>query len=87
MPVHTQVSFSKDSTIPATEKIVIENKQLSEAVLESIIGKRGVSPQAKQSLAARIAQLLNVEEDEGKEAAVAPKETVAKGSVAEYAST
>nr|QPF47150.1 chalcone isomerase [Clarkia gracilis subsp. sonomensis]QPF47151.1 chalcone isomerase [Clarkia gracilis subsp. sonomensis] len=81
------VSFSKDSTIPETEKIVIENKQLSEAVLESIIGKHGVSPQAKQSLAARIALLLNAEEEtKGKEEAVASK-TVANGTVAEPIST
>ncbi|KAL7132270.1 hypothetical protein ABFS83_12G061300 [Erythranthe nasuta] len=36
---------------------VIENKQLLEAVLESIIGRHGVSPSAKQSLAARISDL------------------------------
>ncbi|XP_012837806.1 PREDICTED: chalcone--flavonone isomerase-like [Erythranthe guttata] len=33
-------------------------KQLLEAVLESIIGRHGVSPSAKQSLAARISDLL-----------------------------
>ncbi|CAK9155081.1 unnamed protein product [Ilex paraguariensis] len=52
------ISFSKDGTIPDVWNATIENKHLSEAVLESIIGKHGVSPEAKQSLAARIADLL-----------------------------
>lgn len=37
---------------------MIENKLLSGAVLESIIGKHGVSPAAKQSLAIRLSELL-----------------------------
>nr|Q2PF16.1 RecName: Full=Chalcone--flavanone isomerase; Short=Chalcone isomerase [Glandularia x hybrida]BAE72880.1 chalcone isomerase [Glandularia x hybrida] len=52
------ISFSKDGSIPEKENAIIENKQLSEAVLESIIGKKGVSPSAKQSLAARLSDLL-----------------------------
>jgi chalcone isomerase len=52
------IGFSKDGLLPETGKVVIENKQLSEAVLESIIGKHGVSPAAKQSLAARVAALF-----------------------------
>nr|AMW91737.1 chalcone isomerase [Scutellaria baicalensis] len=52
------ISFSKDGSIPEQGKAVIENKQLSEAVLESIIGKHGVSPSAKQSLAARLSELF-----------------------------
>ncbi len=53
-----QIAFSKDGKIPEDGKAMIENKQLSEAVLESIIGKHGVSPEAKQCLATRISVLL-----------------------------
>jgi len=52
------ISFSKDGSLPEIGNAVIENKLLSEAVLESIIGKHGVSPEAKQSLAARLAEAL-----------------------------
>nr|ADK55061.1 chalcone isomerase [Paeonia suffruticosa] len=52
------IGFSKDGVLPEVGNAVVENKQLSEAVLESIIGKHGVSPEAKQSLAARISELL-----------------------------
>lgn len=61
-----QVAFSKDDSIPETGKAVIENKLLAEAVLESIIGKNGVSPGARLSVAERLAQLMKenkVEED------------------------
>lgn len=53
-----RISFSKDGSLPEKENAVIENKQLSEAVLESIIGKHGVSPETKQSLGARISEVL-----------------------------
>ncbi|KAG5556998.1 hypothetical protein RHGRI_007300 [Rhododendron griersonianum] len=53
------ISFSKDDSIPETGKSVIENREVSETVLETIIGKNGVSPAAKQSLATRISKLLN----------------------------
>ncbi|KAK1378125.1 Chalcone-flavonone isomerase family protein [Heracleum sosnowskyi] len=52
------IGFSKDSSIPEEGKAVIDNKQLAEAVLDSIIGEHGVSPDAKHSLAARISDLL-----------------------------
>ncbi|XP_059666172.1 chalcone--flavanone isomerase-like [Cornus florida] len=52
------IAFSKDGSLPEAGNVVIENKQLSEALLESIIGKHGVSPEAKQSLAARISKLI-----------------------------
>nr|UXO98046.1 Chalcone Isomerase [Pueraria montana var. lobata] len=52
------ISFSKDGTIPEVASTVIENKLLSEAVLESMIGKNGVSPAAKQSLASRLSELF-----------------------------
>jgi chalcone isomerase len=53
------ISFSKDGSIPGTESAVIENKLLSQAVLESMIGAHGVSPAAKQSLATRLSELFN----------------------------
>nr|AMQ48692.1 chalcone flavanone isomerase [Iochroma gesnerioides] len=52
------ISFSKDDSVPVTGNAVIENKLLAEAVLESIIGKHGVSPAAKFSLAKRVSELL-----------------------------
>ncbi|KAI8006774.1 Chalcone--flavonone isomerase [Camellia lanceoleosa] len=64
------IAFSKDGSLPETGTVVIENKQLSEAVLESIIGKHGVSPAAKKSLAARMAELLK-EKPEAQTAAAA----------------
>jgi len=60
-----QISFSKDgSIIPEVETAVIENKLLSQAVLESMIGEHGVSPAAKRSLASRLSKLFK-DEDEG----------------------
>lgn len=55
------IGFCKHDCIPNDANVTIENKNLSEAVLESIIGKHGVSPQAKESLAARVSELLNLE--------------------------
>lgn len=48
------ISFSRDGSIPEIGKSVIENKPLCEAVLESIIGQHGVSPETKKSLAERL---------------------------------
>lgn len=53
-----QISFSDDDSVPGTGNVVIENKPLSEAVLESMIGKNGVSPAAKRSLAKRVSEML-----------------------------
>lgn len=53
-----QIAFSKDDYVPEQGKAVIENKLLAEAILESIIGEHGVSPTARQSLAARVSDLL-----------------------------
>ncbi|WVZ61066.1 hypothetical protein U9M48_010994 [Paspalum notatum var. saurae] len=52
------VAFSKDSSVPESGGVAIENKPLCEAVLESIIGEKGVSPAAKLSIAARVSELL-----------------------------
>lgn len=64
-----QIAFSKDDSIPETGKAVIENKLLAEAVLESIVGKKGVSPGTRLSLAKRLAQLMKnnkIEDEETK---------------------
>ncbi|KAJ1400215.1 Chalcone isomerase [Sesbania bispinosa] len=50
--------FSKDATIPEHEHTVIDNKALSEAVLETMIGEIPVSPALKQSLATRFCEFL-----------------------------
>ncbi|CAI9091524.1 OLC1v1026580C1 [Oldenlandia corymbosa var. corymbosa] len=52
------ISFSKDGVIPEVGHSVIENVPLSGAVLESIIGKQGVSPAARRSVAERLSELL-----------------------------
>ncbi|KAL9326675.1 hypothetical protein ACSQ67_007320 [Phaseolus vulgaris] len=52
------LSFSKDDTIPENEYVVIENKALSEAVLETMIGEIPVSPALKESLATRFYEFL-----------------------------
>ncbi|GFY84617.1 chalcone-flavanone isomerase family protein [Actinidia rufa] len=71
------ISFSKDCSVPETGSAVIENKHLSEAVLESIIGKHGVSPAAKQSLAARMSELLKECNNEAPETVKPQTETAA----------
>ncbi|CAL4928082.1 unnamed protein product [Urochloa decumbens] len=52
------VTFSEDSSVPESGGVAIDNKPLCEALLESIIGKNGVSPAAKLSIAARMSELL-----------------------------
>nr|Q53B70.1 RecName: Full=Chalcone--flavanone isomerase 1B-2; Short=Chalcone isomerase 1B-2 [Glycine max]AAT94364.1 chalcone isomerase 1B2 [Glycine max] len=52
------LSFSKDETIPEHEHAVIDNKPLSEAVLETMIGEIPVSPALKESLATRFHQFF-----------------------------
>lgn len=51
--------------MPEAGRVVIENKPLCEAVLESIIGEHGVSPEAKRSLALRVSELLKESQDVG----------------------
>ncbi|XP_020235325.1 chalcone--flavonone isomerase 1A [Cajanus cajan] len=53
------LSFSEDGTLPGKEGAVIENKALSEAVLETMIGEHAVSPDLKRSLASRLPALLD----------------------------
>lgn len=57
-PAGLVIAFSKDDSVPDKATAVIENKALGQAVLASIIGKNGVSPGAKASLAERLSQLL-----------------------------
>ncbi|KAF9594879.1 hypothetical protein IFM89_035040 [Coptis chinensis] len=61
------IAFSKDGSMPVEAKAKIVNKPLSEAFLESVIGKHGVSPEAKRSLAVRISELLRNEDGEAVE--------------------
>ncbi|KAL4556838.1 hypothetical protein LXL04_035002 [Taraxacum kok-saghyz] len=58
------ISFSKDGSIPEAPDVVLENEKLGQAVIESVIGKYGVSPAAKESLASRLSDFM--EEFEGK---------------------
>nr|BAO50257.1 chalcone isomerase [Tricyrtis sp. Shinonome] len=67
------IGFSKDGSIPTIGVEVVDNKALSDAILESIIGEHGVSPAAKQSLAFRVSEIL---EDARKEEMLA-KEPIA----------
>ncbi|XP_017985206.1 PREDICTED: chalcone--flavonone isomerase [Theobroma cacao] len=53
------ISFSKDSSVPEVGTAVIENKLLANAVLESIVGKDGVSPVARKSMASRLSALFD----------------------------
>ncbi|CAN6442446.1 unnamed protein product [Victoria cruziana] len=52
------IAFSKDTSVPEKGVAVIENKPLTFSFLESVIGKHGVSPEAKRSVAERISELL-----------------------------
>ncbi|XP_020102007.1 chalcone--flavonone isomerase [Ananas comosus] len=52
------IAFSSDSSVPEVGNVVIENRALCEAILESIIGEHGVSPATKRSLALRVSELL-----------------------------
>ncbi|KAJ3669445.1 hypothetical protein LUZ60_011395 [Juncus effusus] len=64
------IAFSKDNSVPETHKIVIENKPLCRAILESIIGQHGVSPAAKRSLAVRFCELLKESQSTSEETEV-----------------
>ncbi|CAL5096747.1 unnamed protein product [Urochloa decumbens] len=52
------VAFSDDSSVPGAGVAAIENKALCEAVLDAILGERSVSPATKQSIAARMPEIL-----------------------------
>ncbi|XP_028784670.1 chalcone--flavonone isomerase 1A-like [Neltuma alba] len=52
------ISFSDDGTLPESVAGAIENKALSETVLETMIGEHAVSPALKQNLASRLAPLF-----------------------------
>ncbi|XP_068306622.1 mitochondrial import inner membrane translocase subunit TIM22-3-like [Pyrus communis] len=83
-----RISFSRDASVPEAANAVTENKLLSEAVLESIVGKHGVSPAAKQSLAARSSELLNgCKESNGAEGAGLFEKKGFKGSFADAGSS
>ncbi|CAN8254532.1 unnamed protein product [Cochlearia groenlandica] len=73
------IAFSKDDSIPKKGEAVIDNKLLAEAVLESIIGKKGVSPATRLSLAKRLSHLMKktdsktVQEEDSNDVAVVDK--------------
>nr|Q6QHK0.1 RecName: Full=Chalcone--flavanone isomerase; Short=Chalcone isomerase [Allium cepa]AAS48418.1 chalcone isomerase [Allium cepa]AAU11845.1 chalcone isomerase [Allium cepa] len=54
-----KIAFSKDGSVSKDEGVLIENKALTQAVLESIIGEHGVSPAAKLSIASRLSEIMN----------------------------
>lgn len=61
----SKIAFSEDGSIPEAGVAVIENRALTRALLESIVGENGVSPAAKQSLALRLSEFMgkvNVQE-------------------------
>jgi len=62
-PAKLVIAFSKDGSIPEKAAAVIENRIMAEGVLASIIGKSGVSPQAKASIADRVSKLYFPELD------------------------
>ncbi|KAI4302366.1 hypothetical protein MLD38_038119 [Melastoma candidum] len=62
-----QIGFTNDRSIPETGKAVIANRQLSDAILASAIGLKGVSPVARQSLASRLSGLMGGGCEDGKE--------------------
>ncbi|KAK9741453.1 hypothetical protein RND81_03G107200 [Saponaria officinalis] len=53
------IGFSEHSNIPKDGIAVIQNKTFPQEILNSIIGIEGVCPGARQTLAARISELLN----------------------------
>ncbi|GLJ55545.1 hypothetical protein SUGI_1192980 [Cryptomeria japonica] len=57
-PAGLVIAFSKGDSIPDKATAVIENTAAGEAYLASVIGKNGVSPAAKASLAERLSRLL-----------------------------
>lgn len=78
------IALSEDGSVPEASNTVIENRQLTEAIFESMIGKHGVSPEAKTSLASRISELLKDCEKKADEVdkIAAPKAAAAKVNVA-----
>ncbi|XP_024970305.1 chalcone--flavonone isomerase-like [Cynara cardunculus var. scolymus] len=52
------IHFSKDGTVPETPAVVLENEKFGQALFESVIGENGISPEAKQSLASRLYDLM-----------------------------
>lgn len=56
-PAGLAIVFSEDSSIPQKGRAVIKNRVLAQGILATIIGKHGVSPAARASLAARLSQV------------------------------
>lgn len=64
-PTGLVIASSKDGSLPEKATGVIENRIMAEGVLASIIGKSGVSPAAKASIADRASKLYFPELDRG----------------------
>ena len=50
----------KDGIISEAAIVVFENEKWGATVMEAVIGKNGVSQEAKQSLASRVSEFLNL---------------------------
>nr|GEW10553.1 chalcone isomerase [Tanacetum cinerariifolium] len=53
------VNLGKDGIISEAAIVVFENEKWGATVMESLIGRNGVSQEAKQSVASRVSELLN----------------------------
>jgi chalcone isomerase len=53
------LSFSKDGSVPESWNTVIENKLLTENIVDVNIGKNGVTPATRKNIVARLAELIN----------------------------
>nr|AOS52791.1 chalcone-flavanone isomerase CHI2a [Tradescantia hirsutiflora] len=52
------ISFSQDATIPTKPNAEINNGAISQAVLQSIIGDHGVSPETRRNLAVHLSEIF-----------------------------
>ncbi|XP_006850622.2 chalcone--flavonone isomerase [Amborella trichopoda] len=53
------IAITEDGSVPEQEDVMIEDKALTQALLDSIIGEHGVSPAAKRSVAKRLSEALS----------------------------
>ncbi|ERN12202.1 hypothetical protein AMTRI_Chr08g164050 [Amborella trichopoda] len=54
------IAIAEDGSIPDKGDVMIEDKALAQALLDSIIGEHGVSPAAKRSVAERLSEVLSI---------------------------
>ncbi|GJZ68123.1 chalcone isomerase [Tanacetum coccineum] len=53
------LNIAKDGIVPETPVAVLGNKKWGQTMLEGVLGRDGVSPQARQSIASRLSDLFN----------------------------